>query len=47
MIVILESTPINIPNPKKCRVNHGLSAEIPYEEGVKPKGKITPEQQKQ
>ena len=24
MNVILESEPINIPNAKKCRVNHGL-----------------------
>ena len=35
MIVILVSEPINIPNPKKCRVNHGLSAEIPIKESVK------------
>ena len=32
MIVILVSEPIDIPNPKKCRVNHGLSAEIPFEQ---------------
>ena len=26
---ILESDPINIPNAKRCRVNHGLVAAIP------------------
>ena len=30
MNVILESEPINIPDAKKCRVNHGL----PREDGV-------------
>ena len=29
---ILESEPINIPNPKKCRENHGLVAAIPRED---------------
>ena len=29
---ILESEPINIPNAKKCRVNHGLVAAIPRED---------------
>ena len=32
MNVILESEPINIPNAKKCRVNHGLVAAIPCED---------------
>ena len=29
---ILESVPINIPNAKKCRENHGLVAVIPRED---------------
>ena len=29
---ILESEPINIPNAKKCRENHGLVAAIPRED---------------
>ena len=29
---ILESEPINIPNAKKCRENHGLVAAIPGED---------------
>ena len=32
MNVILESEPINIPNAKKCRANHGLVAAIPRED---------------
>ena len=34
MNVILESEPINIPNAKKCRVNHGLVAAVPREDDV-------------
>ena len=30
--VILESEPINIPNVKKCRANHGLVAAVPSED---------------
>ena len=30
--VILESKQINIPNAKKCRVNHGLVTAIPCED---------------
>ena len=30
--VILESEPINIPNAKKCRANHGLVAAVPSED---------------
>ena len=30
--VILESEPINIPNTKKCRANHGLMAAVPSED---------------
>ena len=33
MDVTLESVPINIPNAKKCRANHGLSASVPFEDG--------------
>ena len=29
---ILESVPINIPNAKKCRENHGLVSAIPRED---------------
>ena len=29
MNVILESEPVNIPNARKCRANHGLVAAIP------------------
>ena len=29
---ILESEPVNIPNAKKCRVNHGLVTPIPCED---------------
>ena len=29
---ILESVPIDIPNAKKCRENHGLVAAIPHED---------------
>ena len=29
---ILESEPANIPNAKKCRVNHGLITAIPCED---------------
>ena len=29
---ILQSVPINIPNAKKCRENHGLVAAIPRED---------------
>ena len=29
---ILESEPINIPDAKKCRVNHGLVTAIPRED---------------
>ena len=32
MNVILESEPINIPNAKKCRENHGLVTAIPPED---------------
>ena len=32
MDVILESEPINIPNPKKCRANHGLDGRQKPEE---------------
>ena len=32
MIPILESEPINIPNAKKCRANHGLVTAIPCED---------------
>ena len=35
MDVILESVPINIPNMGKCRVNHGLTAEVPLEDNKK------------
>ena len=31
-IPILESEPINIPNAKKCRANHGLVTAVPYED---------------
>ena len=31
-IPILESEPVNIPNAKKCRVNHGLVTAIPCED---------------
>ena len=34
MDVILESVPINIPNAKKCRANHGLGTSVPREDGV-------------
>ena len=30
--VILESEPINIPNVKKCRANHGLVTAVPCED---------------
>ena len=30
--VILESEPINIPDAKKCRANHGLVAAVPRED---------------
>ena len=30
--VILESEPINFPNAKKCRANHGLVAAVPCED---------------
>ena len=33
MDVILESVPINIPNAKECRANHGLSTSVPFEDG--------------
>ena len=29
---ILESEPINIPDAKKCRANHGLVAAVPCED---------------
>ena len=29
---ILESEPVNIPNAKKCRANHGLVTAIPCED---------------
>lgn len=29
---ILESEPIEIPNAKQCRVNHGLVTAIPFED---------------
>ena len=29
---ILESVPINIPNAKKCRENHGLVAAVPCDD---------------
>ena len=32
MDVILESVPIDIPNVKKCRANHGLGASVPFED---------------
>ena len=32
MNVILESEPINIPDAKKCRANHGLVAAVPRED---------------
>ena len=31
-IPILESEPINIPNAKKCRANHGLVTAVPCED---------------
>ena len=31
-IPILESEPINIPNAKKCRANHGLVTAVPSED---------------
>ena len=35
MNVILESEPINIPNVKKCRANHGLVAAVPREDRMR------------
>ena len=31
---ILESEPIEIPNTRQCRINHGLVTAIPYDVGI-------------